>query len=291
MPYIWYSKSFMKKIYRTNLQGPYSLITADNYGQLLEKVFRVKDTGIDPKIYHSWKMAGIISTVEAGKWASLSFIEYLWIRTLESMRRFGCSLKLMISVHEYLFSRAYKDNLAKKTLIDNIEALTNRSREMEENEYLRSLKEELSDPIRMATTDKEITYFYQLVLRCFTSINEVGLVIYEDNTFDTYENPIDDTTPHLLIPISYFIKNFVADAEKEQFLTSTGLLNTMEFEIVKQIRNKNVKSVTISLKDGNSHVIEPEVTGDVTIIMHSLGLKNYSRIELHTKDCKEFSIT
>ena len=44
--------------------------------------------------------------------------------------------------------------------------------------------------------------------------------------------------PHLLIPISSFIKKFIVDEEKVDFLTITGLLIEQEFEVVRQIRKK-----------------------------------------------------
>ena len=48
----------------SEFQGPMSLVTAENYGKLLEPVFRVKDIKIDSKIYHTWRMAGLVDTVE-----------------------------------------------------------------------------------------------------------------------------------------------------------------------------------------------------------------------------------
>ena len=299
----------MKNLVPSKLRGPISLETAYEHGKLLEKVFRVKDTGINSKIFHTWKMASFLSTIVMGKWAALSLIEYLWLQTLETMRKFGCSFKLMKAVHEHLFIRAYKDHLAKKTLEGNVRVLTRLSKKRllnnDENDFLKKCKDELNDPIRMATTDFEITYFYQLVIRCFTNNIEVGIVIFEDGSFTTYEssefatsNPIDITRPHLLIPISSFIKKFVVDEEKEQFLSSTGLLNEQEFEVVKQIRNKNSRSVTITFNDRDHTIekIEPEESGLITgaaakRIMQTIGLKNYSSIELHTRDGHTLSFT
>ena len=84
----------MEKIYPSQLNGPISLEQALNHGKLLEGVFSVKESGIDSKIFHSWKLEDLLPTVPKGEWADLSFIDYLWLQTLETMRMFGCSKKL-----------------------------------------------------------------------------------------------------------------------------------------------------------------------------------------------------
>ena len=301
----------MIKIYPSHHDSPLSLSTAINNGKLLDGVFSVKDAGIDSKIFHSWKIAGFLSTVEKGKWAELSFIDYLWLRSLECMRKFGCSHKTMRAIHEELFTKAYTENLAKKKMQENVAFLTNLSKQrpltLEENDFLEATKKELADTIKMSTTNYSVNYFYQLVLKCFINNNEVGLVIFEDGSFTTYEltpsvktesHPIDLSAPHLLIPITYFIKQFIAEEEREKFLKPTGLLNDQEYEVVKQLRNKNIKRLKITFNDTSHEIekIEPEVSGIIKgekakRIMELLGLKNYSGIELHTRDGKSLTFT
>ena len=301
----------MIKIYPANHANLLSLNSAMSNGKLLEGVFSVKDTGIDSKIFHSWKIAGLLSTVEKGKWAQLSFIDYLWLRSLECMRKFGCSLKTMLALHEELFIKAYQENLSKKTLEANVAYLTKLSKQrpltIEETNFLEEYRNTLADKILISTTNYGVNYFYQLVLKCFIHNNEVGLVIFEDGSFKTYEltpsinkdsQAIDLSMPHLLIPISYFIKQFIVAEEKERFLNTTGLLNDQEYEVVKQLRNKNIKKITITFNDATHKIekIEPESTGiikgeEARRIMELLGLKNYSGIELHTRDGKSLSFT
>ncbi len=300
----------MEKIYPSELNGPISLERAFNHGKLLEGVFSVKESGIDSKIFHSWKLDDLLPTVPKGGWADLSFIDYLWLYTLETMRKFGCSKKLMKAVCNALFIEAYKIDLRKITLNDNVTHLTNLSKKRpltnDEDEYLNACKAVLNDKLRMSVTDYDINYFYQLVLKCFINNNEVGLVIFEDGRFNTYElssavqnesNPIDLSVPHLLIPITSFIKRFVADEEKDQFLTAAGILNDQEYEVIRQIRNKNVNRLTITCNKNNKiGKIELEETGTISgeeakrIIEH-LGLKNYTGVKYDTRDGRTLSFT
>ena len=300
----------MVKIYPSELNGPISLRQAFNHGKLLEGVFSVKESGIDSKIFHSWKLDELLPTVPKGGWADLSFIDYLWLHTLETMRKFGCSKKLMKDVCNTLFIEAYKIDLRKITLNDNVTHLTNllkkRPLTNDEDAYLNACIAELNDTIKMAVTDYDINYFYQLVLKCFINNNEVGLVIFEDGSFNTYElsstlqnvsNPIDLSVPHLLIPITSFIKRFVADEEKEQFLTTTGILNNDEYEVIKQIRNKNVTRLTVTCNYNNKiEKIEFEKTGTISggeakRIIELLGLKNYTGVKYDTRDGRTLSFT
>lgn len=300
----------MKKIYPNELNGPISLEQALNHGKLLEGVFSVKESGIDSKIFHSWKLDELLPTVPKGGWADLSFIDYLWLQTLETMRKFGCSKKLMKDLCNTLFIEAYKLDLRKITLKDNVAHLTNLSKMRaltnDEDAFLKACEAELDDPIKMGVTDYDINYFYQLVLKCFINNTEVGIVIFEDGKFNTYElsnslqnesNLIDLSVPHLLIPINYFIKRFVVDEEKEQFLTTTGILNSQEYEVIKQIRNKNVTRLTITCNYHNKiDKIEVEKSGtisgvDAKRIIEQLGLKNYTGVKYDTRDGRTLSFT
>jgi hypothetical protein len=83
-------------------------------------------------------------------------------------------------------------NLGKLTLEENHAFLTNlalrRPLTFEEEQYLNSTIQVLNDPIYMSVLDRGINYFYHLVTNCFIENNEVGLIIYLDGSFSTYES-------------------------------------------------------------------------------------------------------
>ena len=300
----------MEKINLSKLTGPLSLEVATAQGKLLEKVFRIKDTGIDSKIFHTWKMAGILDTLENGKWANMSFIEYLWLCTLESMRKFGCSHKLMKKIHYELFTKAYEDGLGKKTLKENIAILKKVSKQrplfVDELHYLTESERLLNDEKLIESLKKEITYFYQLVLKCFNNNNEVGIIIYEDQSFTTYQltnnvsesdKVLDLSIPHIKIALTSFIKKFLDDEQKTKFLQSTGLITDQEMQVLTALRQQNLSSITIQFDaEKNIKKIESSKTGfiygdDAKEIMHILGMNNYTGIEMHTRDGKTLSFT
>lgn len=295
----------MDKVTVSQLNDPMLLDHVANRGSLLNGIFSVKDSGIDSKIFHSWKIAGLLPTVEKGGWAKLSFIDLLWLETLETMRKFGCSKNLMKSICKKLFYDAYTVNLGKIALEENLAFLndlsTKRPLTYEEDLFLTSTNQVISDKVLMSVLDRGINYFYQLVTRCFIENNEVGLVIYLDGSFVTYEltNKVKNenlSVPHILIPVSSFIRKFLADEQKEGFLNKSGVLNEQEYEVIDLIRKKNVKRLIVTLNNKEVQKIETEVSGfihenDVKLVMQTLGLKNYSSIEIYSRDGRTLSFT
>jgi len=297
----------MKKVTPSELNNPLSLDHVANRGALLERVFSVSDSKIDSKIFHSWKIADLLPTVPKGGWAKLSFIDLLWLETLETMRRFGCSRNLMKAVCKKLFYDAYEVNLGKLTLEENYTYLKNLASKkpltFEEEQFLNEITYLVNNSVYMSTLDLGINHFYHLVINCFLENNEVGLIIYLDGSFSTYElrnnlkevnTNADLSVPHILIPISSFIKKFIADEEKEEFLNQCGVLNEQEFEVLKLIRKKNIKSITVTLNNKTVQRIETEESGmidknDVKLLKKTLGLKEYDSIEINSRDSRTMS--
>jgi hypothetical protein len=89
----------------------------------------------------------------------------------------------------------------------------------------------------------------------------------------------------------------VADEEKDQFLTATGILNNHEYEVIKQIRNKNVTRLTVTCNNNNKiEKMELEKIGTVSgaeakRIIEYLGLKNYTGVKYDTRDGRTLSFT
>lgn len=299
----------MKKIHLSDINDPSQLDQVEGRGGLTEGVFSVKDSGIDSKIFHSWKLIDLLPTVPKGGWAQLSFIDLLWLETLETMRNFGCSKNLMKAVCKSLFYDAYEVNLGKITLEENFSFLTGlaskRTLTFEEEEFYNHLKQILNDSIYMSVVDRNINYFYQLVNRCIIENIEVGLIIYLDGSFSTYvlsSNIVKDnikadlTVPHILIPISSFIKKIIADDAKETFLNQSGVLNEQEFEVIRLIRKRNVKSITVTLDKSIIQKIETTEKGlvqesDIQLLKQILALKKYDSIELNSRDSRTMSFT
>lgn len=292
-----------------------SIKGANLRGQLLsQRHFLVKDAGIDSRIFHVWKAKGLVDFINMGEWARLSFVEYLWLRTLETMRNFGCSVSLMKKIYDELFTKAFKENLVAKNHKANLEFYRNlqktRPLTQDEADILDNLETAEKFPELIIMSRYQVSYFYELILNCLTCKAETGIIIYKDKTFTKFirfsneevknetGTVIDMTKPHIYIPISSYILEFIDDEEKDSFLVKTGLMSEDEYRVIREIRNKNVKSITVTFKESEHKIekIECDKKGlikgeDAKKIMNMLGLKNYSGIELNTRDGKTLSFT
>jgi len=274
-------------------------------GSLLERNIKLRDTDFKSKTFHYWKMNGLISFVAEGKWAEISFIEYLWLKVLESMRDFGCSIKLMQKIYYDQFIKAYEEDLSKNTLIDNIVFYKSLSkiRNLDEQETLRLhyCEQTLNDPYINIILRTEISYFYQMVSVCIETGTEAGIIIYQDETYVMLGDNnmlVDRARPHIYIPISHFIADLFIDEGKVKFINQLRLFSEDELRLVKELRNNNVERVTIVYDKEARKVtkIEYDKTGlmngdKAKEVMRILGLRNYSGIQLKTRTGTSLSFT
>ena len=289
----------LSKIQKNDLEG------ISLRGSLLERNIKLRDTDFKSKTFHYWKMNGLISFVAEGKWAEISFIEYLWLKVLESMRDFGCSINLMQKIYYDQFIKAYEEDLGKNTLIDNIAFLKSLSkiRDLDEHEtlQLKHCEQTLNDPYINIILRTEISYFYQMVSKCIESGTEAGIVIYQDETYVMLGDnnmEVDKSRPHIYIPISHFIAELFIDEEKVNFINQLKLFSEDELRLVKELRNNNIERVTIVYDREARKVtkIEYDKTGlmngdKAKEVMRILGLKNYSAIQLKTRTGTSLSFT
>lgn len=273
-------------------------------GSLLAKNLKIRELRINSKTFHYWKMNGLISTLNKREWAEISFIEYLWIKVLDSMRGFGCSIKLMQKIYYEQFIKAYEENLGSKTLEDNIAFYKSLSKmrdlTLDEQQKLEQSEKTLNDPFATIALRSEISHFYQRVLECINHRHETGIVIYPDETYTIYGygRDADFNRPHIFIPFSFFIAELFADESKDKFVEALNIYSEDELRLVKEIRNSNADKVTISFDkvSGRPSSIEFDKTGLVQgdkakEIMRILGLRNYSSINLKTRTGTSLSFT
>lgn len=278
-----------------------------------EKIFLLKEAGINSKIFHFWKSKGLVDFIVRGQWSRFTFVEYLWLRVLETLRKFGCSVKQMKELYDYFFTRAYHDNLAEKNFASQYEHYSKLSKlrtlTKDESEILEAIENIKKYPALQMISKNEASYFHELVLDCLKYKTEAGIIIFEDGTFSKYllspfeekketDTVFDVTKPHINIPVSGYIREFIADENKDGFLIKTGLLSVDEYRVIREIRNKNVKYIKIKFRESEHAIekIECDKKGlikgeDAKKIMNLLSLKNYTGIELNTRDGNTISFT
>jgi hypothetical protein len=283
-------------------------------GKLItERIFEQKHTGVDPKTFSVWKKLGLLGFLQKEKKAHLSFVDLVWVRLLDTLREFGCSTTLMAKMFEAYYTKAFTENLSIKKMKAHYNYFTDQKKirplTVDEAYQLNILKDFIENPLISSIIRTDVSYFSDLVMDSLIFGPDAGIVIYSDKSFTDYSNnPIkrtlnktvllDTSKPHIKIPISHLFIDFLSEKDKEELLVPSGFLSEEELIVIKEIRKKNLKSITIMFDEKNNNVkkIESTTSGILSPdkskeIMKALGLQNYMKIELNTRDGNRLAYT
>lgn len=280
-------------------------------GLLWEKRFSSSEVGIDKKVLSYWRTKGLVSFMDKGSWTEASFIDLIWLRILDTLRKFGYSVNQMQKLYHYLFTRAFEENLAEKNLQAVIQLYEEKIKAGDNSNETISLHElavkNINDKLLRAALRTDISYLSVLIIGSLTEGYETGIIITENDEFCLYGSLVlnqeeADTIafyrsqPHIFIPISHYISSFLSEEDKHSFIIYAGILDEDELRIIREIRQQNLKSITISFdeKTGKPIKIESDMSGLIQgekarQVMKILGLKNYTGIELNTRDGRTLS--
>lgn len=217
-----------------NLKKQEAIQNSEQRGKLLMELFRMKHTNVDFQTYKAWRKVGLINTINKDhKWAKFTFVELIWLQILETMRLLGCPYKLMQKVEYLLFTSAFEENLAHKTLQKKIDQLITTSKKRtllkDEESLLLDLQNILQDPLLIGSIRTEISYLYLYIIKCIEG-NQVSIIIQPETKTKQCTIHIDDennsevhlnnykNTPHFKLPIHNFISCFINDSENKNFV-------------------------------------------------------------------------
>jgi uncharacterized protein YnzC (UPF0291/DUF896 family) len=299
-----------RKILSSSLKGS-SIEAIERRGSLLEKRYNLKDTAVKSTNFHYWKQKGFLHTIDNNKKASLSLVECIWIEILISLKNFGCSAKTMEMAFKALFLDAYAENLAKKfneSHINYFKDLKKLRPLTAEEEMILAVRNQIANDKLLADfLSRDITYLYNMIIETLEKNAETGLIITEDGKCNRYyifpnntpeENPEYNNSPHVKIPIAHYLKKFIEDDTKAESLNKTGVLTDNELTVVKEMRNNNIRSIKVHFRHDEHTIekIEVEEKGLLSKavskeIMGIMGMKNYNKIELNTRDGHQLSFT
>jgi hypothetical protein len=272
-----------------------------------DHVIPIYEIGVDRSIIAYWRREGLLPFIEKGKWAKVSFVEAIWIMMLDSLRKFGLPMDIMKKLTWYFIERAYRDNLPAKNLQSLKDHLEKKklAGTIEENELfqLKEVALRLKDEILLYAFKWDVNYFSNLITESILYNYEAAILIFEDGTiveqvYGAYQSypkkEIDFNAPHIKISLFHYLKLFIESEELSTFLFLSKMYTEDEERVLREIRKKNVSELTIQFSDGKIKRIESTKSGIINgeqqkLIKEVLGLKNYERITLDTRDDKTLS--
>lgn len=261
--------------------------------------FSLKDVGITSRVHNNWRSLGIIPNAEEdGKRTYFDFIQYLWLQIVKDLRVFGLPLETIASVKDYLFDENF---MAGVKLSDSDRV---------------ALRKALEDAAQRPITDEELKeaeenlkrgntfYPYRfslIVLAHFQHRSNTNIYIFTDGGVTVWSeleqslNPEDTpvlSKPHVNIPLGHYFAQFLSDETKAEFLPKIPILTREENEVLRAMRNDEVKELTIKFtKKGNKRradlitKVDKELSDkqkkEIALI---LGTRDYSTIIMKTQN-------
>jgi len=267
----------------------------------------VEELDIDKRILDYWRREGLLPFIPKGKWAKVSFMQILWIDLLDAVRSLELPVRRLKDLTDYFITRAYHDELPKKNLEYNRDKLEGKAKltplTIEELGILHQIKDRLRSDILLYTDKWDINYFSNLVTESILDQREGGVLIFRDFICEFVggryrvfpDREVNLWEPHVHISLGNGLKHFIKNEELTQYERFFDFLPSDEQKILKEVRNRNVKSITITKsKDGEVLRIDSTKAGRLTeeqtdAVKEILGLGNYESITLDTVDRKTIS--
>lgn len=263
------------------------------YTILTKKQFLARDLGLSARNYQQWKELGITPPTDKedkpdGKreWVKLNFVEFVWMKMVVSLRNLGYPYADIKNARDFLFETVNLDpNLTiTKDNPDIAKHLIEFFAKDKLSEDMKGVMEEIfNNPIFFKKMSALFTSKKQRIeLFVFDAIAnkhmEVGLGFFEGGEclpfnwnmivmFDNWhpdvkkEDVLNETIrrPHIYISLSKYIMDFISAEEKEERGLDFALLNNEELAVLRELRNKEYKNITINYDKGtDTKIIKTE---------------------------------
>ncbi|MFD2515831.1 hypothetical protein ACFSRY_18305 [Pontibacter locisalis] len=276
------------------------------YEKLREPIFSLKQAGIAPKLYVDWKKAGLAPKTEEQAWTKLSFLEFLWLKMAKELRELGLPLARVKALREYLFGNfpISGKNLSPSLLKKLETGLAKAMKPAEVAEVLELVKTGQLDEI-LQTFGIGFTLLESMVYSALYHKQEAGILIFPTGDLVPWLDEMQGMGPegqvllgrtHVFLSITQHLAAFILDEDKADYIPRLSLLSEEELQVVRAIRNKSFRQVTvtfdekrqITLRTTSDGVLDEALSKE---LIETLALKNYQSVELENRGGSKLKFT
>ncbi|MEI7802862.1 MAG: hypothetical protein WCI97_09480 [Bacteroidota bacterium] len=262
------------------------------FSSISEKDFTLKETNVSTRVFQHWKNQGLIPFTDANpeesdkkrEWVRLKFSEFLWIKTVDTLRKFGYPFESIKKAKEDLFKGNVFDMA--DSIQQNDPELSKRMVEFfVKDNHSKEIKEELTELFKSRENIKLLKKLFEKSNNLWNLLifnakeckgTEMGIAFLEDGTaiplmwnmllnFDGWGISNVEIfnavirTPHVYISLTKYILEFIADEERNDYLLKFSLLSNDEYDLLNKVRSKEYKKITINYDKGTeTKVIKTE---------------------------------
>ena len=233
---------------------------------LEQEHFKISDLGVTSRVFSNWKIKNIIPKVDERQWVRLNLFEYFWIQIIKDLRALGLPLKLIARVKDQLFNHL---NL-REILFDDQgdfrdDVLRQSAGIISEKEYEQFKSDMINnrdDENVSSFLNASIPLFYGIVISVLLDHADIKLTINQDGEIDFIKedhkminevNKAIKTGPLVILSLKRYVYMLMSEPTQVSTAQQLGLLNEVESEVIKAMRENNLKELVINFDPKGNH--------------------------------------
>jgi len=265
-----------------DITGPHEIPYISDEELLKDEQIYPKKFEMDTVRY--WRKMGLLPFFEQSKLAHVSVGQVMWLRFLQELKNLGAHLTTLKEATSYFIERGYRDEIARLNLLELKKTLIKELDEEPENELkkitLENVEIILNDRLLRYSTQTEFNYFNLNIIDHVINGTEVLFAITSENVTNKETNNVETklsfsvirnhkekrflntvldndspnffdfnerklNKPAVIIPASYFVEDFFKTCTLSENSYNIQILTKSERRLFKEIKNKQVKKVTL----------------------------------------------
>ncbi len=242
-----------------------------------------------------WRKKRLLPFFEHGKHAHISISQLMWLRFLSELKNIGASIATLEEAFKYFMERGYKDEIARLNLVhlkkNLLEEIEKEPQFLQNIETLKNVEYILNDRLLKYSIQIDFNYFNLNIIDHVLNKTEVYFALTSEKILNTssdqvYKKPVfgvirnhenkeflntvldNDpvnyydfekrtiTKPAILFPARFFIEDIFGDCSISQNAFNIKILTKTEREIFKEIKEKNVREIYMTLHFNKKETFE-----------------------------------
>jgi len=245
------------------------------------KKIPLKDSGIPARVFNYWKKRGMCGSNERSggkrKWEILSFIEFIWLKSIEEMRIFGVHFERIKEAKDFLLSDIDREVLReefrnqmeqkkptpfKEQISEMIQEINSSDLSKEEKEKIISSLQNIDLLMDEAAKKLNLNFFGMCLISSILHRQEFGLIIKKDKVTpflyemlkSDKENKLKEFLfeSHVYISITKLYFQFLNDETKLKYASTYSLLNENENQILSFLKQEDFREINIKRDSKNT---------------------------------------
>jgi hypothetical protein len=266
------------------------------FEELLERVFLKTQIDVVYTDFVNWERNNLLfvdSDVEKGKWKKLNYFEYVWVKLVEQLRRYGFSYQAILTLKDEMFQNLIDEGIVDFIKKDPAYYIEKAGGQLKEEDIENLEFEEAYCPL-----------FFCVILDVILNGDKMSILVAQDEPRDLHllsntimkdiahfggEDGFLDilSKTHVSISLSDIIAKFLVEGEGAFQQRRTTILSEEEHKLLKIIRNKpqSLKSIKIRYQNQKADLIEVSTLKKVELesrLMDHIQKGAYLNIEIVT---------